>query len=47
MHDGQKYLFENYSIAVALGSQLREPKAATRAKNIAGLSKVSPMTPKA
>ena len=44
MHDGQKYLFENYSIAMALGSQLREPKAMLPGQRalIAGLSKVSP-----
>lgn len=44
MHDGQKYLFENYSIAMALGSQLREPKAMPPGQRalIAGLSKVSP-----
>ena len=45
LHDGQSYLFEHYSIAMTLGSQLREPKAMPVDKSalIAGLSRVNPI----
>lgn len=45
LHDGQDYLVKDYSISVALGSQIRQPKA-LRAGDlkalVAGLSKNSP-----
>lgn len=45
LHNGQNYLIEQYSISVALGSQLRQPKALQKEQLkalIAGLSKKSP-----
>jgi len=45
LHNGQNYLLEQYSISVALGSQLRQPKALQKEQLralIAGLSKKSP-----
>ncbi|MBD2730407.1 CHAT domain-containing protein [Nostoc sp. FACHB-892] len=45
LHDGKDYLFQNYSIAVTLGSRVRQPKALSKEQFkvlIAALSKVSP-----
>ncbi|MHC5753804.1 MAG: CHAT domain-containing protein, partial [Nostoc sp.] len=45
LHDGKDYLFKNYSIAVTLGSRVRQPKALSKEQLkvlIAALSKVSP-----
>ncbi|MBW4458105.1 MAG: CHAT domain-containing protein [Nostoc indistinguendum CM1-VF10] len=45
LHDGKDYLFQNYSIAVTLGSRVRQPKALSKEQLkvlIAALSKVSP-----
>ena len=45
LHDGQNYLLKQYSISVALGSQLRQPKALQKEQLralIAGLSKKVP-----
>jgi CHAT domain-containing protein len=45
LHDGQNYLLKQYSISVALGSQLRQPQALQKEQLkalIAGLSEKSP-----
>ncbi|PSB42044.1 hypothetical protein C7B80_28790 [Cyanosarcina cf. burmensis CCALA 770] len=45
LHDGQNYLLKQYSISVALGSQLRQPQALQKERLkalIAGLSEKSP-----
>ncbi|OWY63784.1 hypothetical protein B7486_51040 [cyanobacterium TDX16] len=45
LHDGQNYLLKQYSISVALGSQLRQPQALQKKQLkalIAGLSEKSP-----
>ena len=45
LHDGQKYLIEQYSVALTLGAQLRQPQALKQSQMkalIAGISEKSP-----